>query len=129
LLFVLPTLENGKTDPGVQQQYCDDINSNLDEFIDTVSKLNAQNNKLEKIMFVKDFEATVEQKYPFICLGPDASEIQTILAQSRFPSEIKRGSLFVGNAINVMKSNTQLQQLGIKSIMYFTPERFEDLHT
>ena len=49
-----------------------------------------------------------------------------MLAESRFPSELKKDSLYVGNFMNVL-SDVQLNLLGIRQIMYLTPARFEDL--
>lgn len=49
-----------------------------------------------------------------------------MLAESRFPSELKKDSLYIGNFMNVL-TDVQLNLLGIRQIMYLTPKRFEDL--
>lgn len=51
-------------------------------------------------------------------------------AEARYPSEIKQGVLFMGNMMNVLdKGNEQLKLLGIKTIVYLAPNKFEHLET
>lgn len=47
---------------------------------------------------------------------------------SRFPSELKKDMIFLGNLTNVLSRDfVQLKMLGIKTVVHFTPERFESL--
>lgn len=49
-------------------------------------------------------------------------------AEARYPSEIKSGLLFLGNMISILdKNNEQLRKLGIKTIVYLAPDKFEHL--
>lgn len=52
-----------------------------------------------------------------------------ILAESRFPSELKKDLLFLGNMTNIMSKNlAHLVLLKIKNIIYIGPKKFDDLH-
>jgi len=51
-----------------------------------------------------------------------------VLALSRFPSEIKKDLVFLGNMTNILsKDYAQLKMLGIKTLLYFSPEPFTDI--
>ena len=98
----MPTSE-GKTDPATLKTHVDNINSDLDEFAKAMAQVDPSGQQIAKAMYVKDFESAFEKKYPLLCINSKMSERELILAQTRFPSEIKRDALFVGNAINVIK--------------------------
>lgn len=50
------------------------------------------------------------------------------MALSRFPSELKKDKLFLGNMTNILsKDYKQLKMLNIKTIFYLSPEVFPDL--
>ena len=60
--------------------------------------------------------------------NPCMSEAQAVISQSRFPSELKKGQLFLGNLTNVLsKDYIQLKMLGIKTVIHLTPQKFETL--
>jgi len=55
---------------------------------------------IHKAYSLKDFDA-FHNKCPYMCL-PQSSERDTVLAESRFPSEIKQDALWLGNLTNVL---------------------------
>ena len=60
--------------------------------------------------------------------NPCVSEAQAVISQSRFPSELKKDQLFLGNLTNVLsKDYIQLKMLGIKTVIHLTPQKFESL--
>jgi len=120
LLFIMPQND--------LQKYIGNINSDLDQFTKEMGKLDPSGHQIAKVMYLKNFDTTFYSKYPLVCINHESPEPKQILAQTRFPSEIKRDNLFIGNAINVMKQYTQLWMLGIKSVVYFSPKQFEDVH-
>ena len=63
-------------------------------------------------------------------MNETSSQRHQVKAEARYPSEIKAGALFMGNMMNVLdKENEQLRLLGIKTIVYFSPDKFEHLET
>ena len=55
-------------------------------------------------------------------------EKQAIISQSRFPSEIKKDQLFIGNLTNVLNIDyVQLKMFKVKTIFHLSPERFPGL--
>mmetsp|Transcript_33222 Transcript_33222/g.32322 ORF Transcript_33222/g.32322 Transcript_33222/m.32322 type:complete len:198 (+) Transcript_33222:384-977(+) len=82
--------------------------------------------RLGKVYFLKDFEE-FREKYPFMCIKDTSSDLDKTIAMSRFPSEIKQ-NLYLGTMMNVVdKKEVHLNLLGIKTIIYFTPGKFEEL--
>ena len=62
-----------------------------------------------------------------MCVSESPTEEDKVTSYSRFPSEIKEG-LFLGNMINVIDRGLhQIKLLGIKSVVYFAPDKFEYL--
>ncbi len=62
-----------------------------------------------------------------MCL-PQKSHRAQVLSESRFPSELKKDSLFIGNMTNVMQvDHAQLKLLNIKHVFYLSPQPFEDV--
>ena len=110
ILFIFPN--NSGLDKQIDLQ-------NLDRIMFEISS-----HHITKAIFTKDFDSFA-MKYHFLCL-PQADERLSILTEARFPSELKNNSLYLGNMFNVI-SDIQLNLLGIKQIMYLTPQRFEDL--
>ena len=56
---------------------------------------------LHKAFYFKDYDV-FEEKYPLMCVQDDSSQKHHIRSQSRYPSEIKKDALFVGNMTNIM---------------------------
>lgn len=78
-------------------------------------------------MCLQNFEE-FEKKYWPMCIPAVPEEKQLIFSQSRFPSEVKKDELFIGNMTNVLsKDYMQLKTLKISTIIYFSPNKFEDL--
>ena len=83
---------------------------------------------LHKAFFIKEYDTIFEGKYPLLCVQDASSEKQHVRAQSRFPTEIKKDLLYLGNMMNIMnKDYFQLTMLKIKTIFYFAPEPFPDI--
>lgn len=83
--------------------------------------------RIGKAYYVKDFEI-FQHKYPFLCISSQTSDRNIRISKSRFPSEIKEGLLYLGNMMNVIdKDQVQLELLGIKTIIYLSPGKFEHL--
>ena len=63
-----------------------------------------------------------------MCIQDASSEKAHIRSQSRFPSEIKKDLLFLGNMSNILSNDYfQLTMLKIKTIFYMAPEKFPKL--
>lgn len=90
--------------------------------------LKVSHQRLSKAFYLKDFSA-FKAKYPLLCIPhPCSSELQAITSMSRFPSELKKDTIYFGNLTNVLSRDfVQLKMLGIKTVVHFTPERFESL--
>lgn len=51
-----------------------------------------------------------------------------MLSESRFPAELKKDLLYLGNMTNVMQiDHAQLNLLKIKHVFYLSPKQFEDV--
>jgi len=51
-----------------------------------------------------------------------------VLSESRFPAELKKDLLYLGNMTNVMQiDHAQLNLLKIKHVFYLSPKQFEDV--
>jgi hypothetical protein len=84
--------------------------------------------RISKAYFYKDFEGEFVKKHAYLCINDMSSERNLVRASARYPSEIKASILFMGNMMNVLdKNNEQLRVLGIKTIVYFSPNKFEHL--
>lgn len=59
---------------------------------------------IHKAYFLKEFDTVFSGKYPYLTV-PQASEPLEVLAESRFPSELKKDLLYLGNMTNVMNKN------------------------
>lgn len=89
--------------------------------------IKAYDERIHKAYSTKDYKE-IAATYPFICVGRSSAERDLVRAEARYPSEIKRGALFMGNMMNTLdKDNLQLSFLGIKTVVYFAPEKFEHL--
>ena len=60
--------------------------------------------RLSKAYFTKDF-TEFRTKYPYLCVNGTSSQKEMVRAEARYPSEIKQGSLFIGNLMNVLNKN------------------------
>ena len=60
---------------------------------------------LHKAFFIKEYDTIFEGKYPLLCVQDASSEKQQVRAQSRFPTEIKKDLLFLGNMMNIMNKD------------------------
>ena len=57
-----------------------------------------------------------------------SSEKQLAISQSRFPSEVLKDKLYIGNLVNTLCHDfVQLKMLGIKHIVYLTPNPIPEL--
>ena len=81
------------------------------------------------MFYLKDYEEQFLKKYPLLCVpNPCISQSQAVISQSRFPSELKKDQLFIGNLTNVLsKDYIQLKMLGIKTVIHLTPQKFDSL--
>ena len=91
----------------------------------------AKSLSIHKALSMKDFETGFLTKYPLLCLPGDTSSIQElrqVRASSRFPSEIKKDQLFLGNMTNLLNRDYfQLRMLNIKTIFYLAQGPFTDI--
>ena len=61
--------------------------------------------RLSKAFFLKDF-TEFNQKYPLVCVpDPCNSQKQAVMSLSRYPSELKKDQLFLGNLTNVLSQD------------------------
>ena len=59
---------------------------------------------------------------------PQKTERESLLSESRFPSELKKDLLYLGNMINVLQHDyIHLRLLGIEHVFYFSAQPFRDL--
>ena len=118
VLFILPSTS--------AKQLETQLNTELPE-LNEVFLVKALDDRIHKAYFHKDY-SEIEKTYPFLCVGKGSSEKDYVRAEARYPSEIKKGSLFMGNMINVLdRDGSQLAYLGIKTVVYFGPKKFEHL--
>lgn len=84
--------------------------------------------RLSKVFYLKEFSA-FKKKYPLLCIPhPCTNDLQAVTSLSRFPSELKKDTVYFGNLTNVLsKDYVQLKMLGIKTIVHFTPQKFDSL--
>ena len=90
--------------------------------------LKIAHHRISKVFFLKEFTA-FKKKYPLICIPhPCVNDLQAVTSMSRFPSEMKKDMIYMGNLTNVLsKDYVQLKMLGIKTIVHFTPQKFDSL--
>ena len=70
--------------------------------------------RLSKAFYLKEFEGAFDKKYPYVCVNAKSEERWQVLAESRFPSELKKDKLFIGNMMNILSNDyKQLTMLGI----------------
>lgn len=102
------------------------MNGELPVLCDELLKVTQE--RLSKVFYLKEFSA-FQKKYPLLCLPhPCSSELQAITSMSRFPCELKKDMIYLGNLTNVLSRDfVQLKMLGIKTVVHFTPEKFESL--
>ena len=77
----------------------------LKEADEQVQLSTSQLTSIHKAFSIKDFDSAFKTKYPLVCLPSDAArltELKEVRAASRFPSEIKKDSLFLGNMTNIL---------------------------
>ena len=85
-------------------------------------------NQIHRAFAFKDYDTTFEPKYPLMCVQESSSQKLHVQSQSRFPSEIKKDSLYLGNMTNILnKDYFQLTMLKIKTIFYMSTEPFPDI--
>ena len=83
--------------------------------------------RLSRVFHLKEYSA-FKNKYGLMCIPSNPMKLQAIISMSRFPSEIKKDQIYIGNLTNVMSHDfMQLKMLGIKSVVCFTPDKFESL--
>ena len=87
-----------------------------------------ENRTNKKAFYLKEY-GEFERKYPLLCVpSPLTSEVQGALSLARYPSELRKDSVFIGNLTNVLsKDYKQLKMLNIKTIIHMTPNKFDDL--
>ena len=102
------------------------VSTELPPLGDEILKIAQQ--RLSKVFYLKEFTA-FQKKYPLLCIPhPCMNELQAITSMSRFPSELKKDMVYFGNLTNVLsKDYVQLKMLGIKTIVHFTPQKFDSL--
>ena len=74
------------------------IGAEVEELSNTMIK--GMGERLGKVYFLKDYEEFM-LKYPFMCIKDTSTDINKVIAMSRFPSEIKP-NLYLGTMMNVM---------------------------
>ena len=116
VLMVFPETEN--------KAIIDKISAEIQAISDEV--LTVTKERISKVFYLKEY-TEFSSKYSLLCVpAPCTSEKQAVISQSRFPSEIKKGQVYIGNLTNVMgKDNVQLKMLGIKTIVHLTPQKFD----
>lgn len=60
---------------------------------------------IHKAFSLKEYDSVFKVKYPLLCLSSnpaDRTELKEVRASSRFPSEIKKDSLYLGNMTNIL---------------------------
>ena len=72
----------------------------------------------DKVMLLGE-PSLFRAKYPFLCLSPGDSGEKALFAQSRFPSEVLSGQVFVGSIFNAL-NRRQLECLGIECVVDLT---------
>ena len=86
---------------------------------------------IHKAFSMKDFDSDFKTKYPLLCLPSDAArrtELREVRAASRFPSEIKKDMLYLGNMTNILNRDYfQLTMLGVKTVFYLAQGPFTDI--
>jgi len=118
VLFILP--EEGWQD--LEKM----INKDIESISENAIKIGGE--PLNKVFFIKDY-AQFQKKYSLLCIpSGQVSDRDQVCALSRFPTEIKKDYLYVGNITNALeKDNRQLRMLNVKSIVYLSSDRFDDL--
>ena len=122
VLFVLPVEDSN----GISQQISEALPSINQRVVASSGKMN----EIHKCFSMKEYAEFLE-KYPLLCLPGDetqTSELRKVRASSRFPSEIKKDSLFLGNMTNLLNRDYfQLTMLKIKTIFYLAKGPFADI--
>ena len=82
------------------KQIIEQVSKELDILAEEILQVSKE--RLSKAFYLKDF-TDFEKKYPLICVpNPCQNERQAVLSQSRFPSEIKKDLVYIGNLTNVL---------------------------
>lgn len=95
VLIVLPD-----TDKALMKQMEDQLNAELPVLAEGI--IQHGKDRLSKAFYLKEY-GEFERKYPLLCVpAPLESELQGALSLSRFPSEVRKDSVFIGNLTNVL---------------------------
>lgn len=107
------------------------IVADLDEIREGAENSTQAQTTLHKAFYFKDFDSEFKPKYPLVCLPTDLSKIsekRKVNAFSRFPSEMKKDFLYLGNMTNILNRDYfQLKMLNIKTIFYLAPKPFGEI--
>ena len=83
--------------------------------------------RINKAYFLKDFDE-FKKKHHYLCVSGTSSQKELVKAEARYPSEVKQGLLYMGNMMHVLdKQDQQMRLLGIKTIVYLSPNKFDHL--
>jgi hypothetical protein len=93
----------------------------LPQMMEVLKVTDIQKHALTKKVFLLTggFEAFFAH-YPYMCLSSEAALPARAFAETRWPSEIMKGVLYLGSAFNLMAS-TYVQALGIKTVAQVAP--------
>ena len=104
------------------------MNSEITEVDSQIDLKSGGLTQINRVFSFKDYDTSFEPKYPLMCVQDSSSQKLHVQSQSRFPSEIKKDCLFLGNMTNILnKDYFQLTMLKISTIFYMSGEPFPDI--